>query len=231
MVHDLEESLAIEAARAGGTEGEATTVLRTLPGDTAEYAPGRLRRPRRALITTLALAALGAGLVAYLATRTEQGAGGGAVPGNGGLATVDLASSAATDYDPEGTGGESPEATQNAIDGNPSTFWDTETYRSGLAEIGKRGVGLYVDAGSPIAARRLDLVTPTPGWDAELYAARGDVPDSIGGWTRVGSRNSVDETEQIDLDTAGNDFQYYLVWIVRLPPENRAIISELTLRR
>src|SRR3954467_8352215 len=36
VVHDLEEVLAIEAARAGETSGEATTVLRSLPGDTAD---------------------------------------------------------------------------------------------------------------------------------------------------------------------------------------------------
>src|ERR671929_251292 len=53
MVHDLEEVLAIEAARTGQATGEATTVLKSLSGDTAEFAPGRLRRPRRALAVTL----------------------------------------------------------------------------------------------------------------------------------------------------------------------------------
>ena len=47
MVHDLEEVLAIEAARTGETSGEATTVLRSLPGETGDFAPARLRRPRR----------------------------------------------------------------------------------------------------------------------------------------------------------------------------------------
>src|SRR5918912_2066547 len=42
MVHDLEQVLAIEAARAGETSGEATAVLRSLPGDTADFAPRRL---------------------------------------------------------------------------------------------------------------------------------------------------------------------------------------------
>jgi eukaryotic-like serine/threonine-protein kinase len=230
LVHDLEEALAIEAARAGETSGEATTVLRTLPGDTAGFAPGRLRNPRRVLITILLVGALAAGGIVFLASRTEQGAGGGATPRTSDLAEVDLASSAATDYDPEGDESESPDATQNAIDGNPSTVWDTETYNSGLEGVGKRGTGIYVDAGSPISARRLDLVTPTPGFGAEVHAAN-EVPDSLDGWTRVGSRADVGETEEIDLDTAGQDFRYYLVWIVELPPANKAIISELTLRR
>jgi len=46
MVHDLEEVLAIEAARTGETSGEATTVLRSLPGETGDFAPARLRRSR-----------------------------------------------------------------------------------------------------------------------------------------------------------------------------------------
>src|SRR4051812_13000251 len=47
MVHDLEEVLAIEAARTGHATGEATTVLKSLSGDTADFAPIRMRRPRR----------------------------------------------------------------------------------------------------------------------------------------------------------------------------------------
>src|SRR5918998_850808 len=61
MVHDLEEVLAIGAARTGQATGEATTVLRTLSAHTADFAPVRLRRPKRALaLSLLLLAALGA---------------------------------------------------------------------------------------------------------------------------------------------------------------------------
>ena len=84
MVHDLEEVLAIGAARAGEASGEATA-LQGLPGETGDYAPLRLRRPRRWLV----LSALGIGLVAggiaYLATRTEKGPGGAAIPRAGGF--------------------------------------------------------------------------------------------------------------------------------------------------
>ncbi|MBA3421086.1 MAG: serine/threonine protein kinase, partial [Thermoleophilaceae bacterium] len=51
-VHDLEQALAIEAARAGSTTGgEATSVLRQLPRESGTYAPARLRRPARWLAT------------------------------------------------------------------------------------------------------------------------------------------------------------------------------------
>ena len=50
MVHDLEEVLAIEAARTGQASGEATNVLRSLSSDTADFAPARLRHPKRTFL-------------------------------------------------------------------------------------------------------------------------------------------------------------------------------------
>jgi eukaryotic-like serine/threonine-protein kinase len=230
MVRDLEEVLAIEAARAGETSGEATAVLRGLPGDTADYAPARLRRPRRGVIlSALAIGLIAAG-IAYLATRTEKGPGNAVIPHAGGLSAVKLGSGAASDYDPEGDGEESPDATQFAIDGNNTTSWDTETYRNGFAGVHKQGVGLYLNAGSPVSARRLVLVTATPGYDAVVYAAN-TVPGDIGDWTKVSTRTRIKETTRIPLDTAGRKFRYYLVWIVSLPPSNKADIRELSLRR
>ena len=226
LVRDLEEALAIEAARAGDTSGEATAVLRGLPGDTAELAPTRLRRPRRVLLTTLLVFCLCFGLVAYFATRTERGPGTAATPQKG-LSSIHLRS--ASDYDPEGDGEESPDAPQNAIDGNNTTRWDTENYRSGLPGAGKSGVGLYVDAGSPQSARRMDLVTSSPGYEAEVYGAN-TVPGVIGDWTRVSRRVKVGETQKIPLATRGRQYRYYLVWIVALP-DGRADIRELSLRK
>jgi eukaryotic-like serine/threonine-protein kinase len=230
MVHDLEQVLAIEAARAGETSGEATTVLRALPGDTADFAPGRLRNPRRVLYTSMVALGLVAGLIAFFVIRAEKGPGGAATPKADGLTQVSLRGDAASDYDPDGDGEESPDATQNAIDGNPTTNWDTETYRSGLQGVGKTGVGLYVDAGSPLTARRLDLVSSTPDFEAEVYAAN-TVPGDIADWNRVSRRTKVGETQRISINTRGREFRYYLVWIVTLPEGNKAAIQELGLRR
>jgi eukaryotic-like serine/threonine-protein kinase len=230
MVHDLEEVLAIEAARAGETSGEATTVLQNLPGDTAEFAPRRLRRPRPLLLTAAVAIGLTAGLIAFLATRTEKGPGGAATPRAPGLSDVRLSSDAAHDYDPEGDGEESPDATRNAIDGNPTTTWDTETYRASLSDVGKSGVGLYVDADSPVAARRLVLVTSTPGFQAEVYGSN-TVPGAIEGWTKVSARTKVGQTQRIALRTRDRKYRYYLVWIVGLPGGNRADIRELSLKK
>jgi hypothetical protein len=228
MVHDLEEVLAIEAARAGATSGEATTVLRALPGDTAEFAPRRLRRPRPLLLTAALAIGITAGLIAFFATRTEKGPGRAATHA-GGLTDVRLSSDAAHDYDPEGDGEESPDAVRNAIDGNPTTNWDTETYRDTFQDI-KSGVGLYVDASAPVAARRLILVTSTPGFQAEVYGSN-TVPGDIKGWTKVSARTKVAEKQRIGLRTRGRKYRYYLLWIVSLPSGNRADVRELGLKK
>jgi eukaryotic-like serine/threonine-protein kinase len=230
MVHDLEEVLAIEAARAGETSGEATTVLRTLPGDTADFVPGRLRHPRRWLFVSMIALGAVAGLIAYFATRTEEGPGRSAAPGSGGVSDVRLRSDAAADYDPEGDGEESPDAVQFAIDHNSTTNWDTETYRSGLSGL-KSGVGIYVRAGSPLLARRLDVVTSTPGFQARVYGAN-TVPGDISGWKAVSRRTDLKgDTTRIPLDTAGRSYRNYLLWITSLPDGGKARIVELRLKK
>jgi serine/threonine protein kinase len=232
LVHDLEEVLAIEAARSGETTGEATTVLRDLPGDTADFAPRRLRHPRRALFVSVLVLAVLAGGIAYLAaSRTEKGAGNPVAPSTPGLSDVRLAGDAASDYDPEGNDGqESPDEAQLAIDGNRTTAWDTEQYQAGLEGANKSGVGLYVDADTELAARQLDLVTATPGFRAAVYAAN-TVPGGIGGWRKVSATTTVHQDEKIPLDTARQRFRYYLVWITRLPENGKADIRELSLEK
>jgi len=227
LVHDLEQVLAIEAARAGETTGEATTVLRTLPGDTTEFAPMRLRRPRRWLLSVLAIAVLVAGTFGFLATRTERGPGDAKVVGAGDLRPVKLTAGAAHDYDPQGDGDESSEATVFATDANPTTVWDTETYEVGFEGANKDGVGLYVDAGAPVPAREVDVTTSTPGFTAAVYAAN-EVPDDIAGWTKLTSDLTIGSEQEIPLDTGGQSFRYYLLWITQLPKDGKAAIKELS---
>ncbi len=231
MVHDLEEVLAIEAARTGQATGEATTVLRSLSGDTADFAPVRMRHPRRMVAIMVFVLALTGATVVFFANRTEKGTGGAikTPTREPSLSDVRLASSAASDYDPEGDGEESPEAARNAIDGNPPTSWNTETYQGGFEGSDKSGVGLYVDAGKRIGARELGLVTSTPGFKATVYASN-TVPGGIGGWQSVSRNQTVREEQTFDLDLARSKFRNYLLWITELPEGGKVEIQELGLR-
>jgi serine/threonine-protein kinase len=228
LVHDLEQVLAIEAARAGETTGEATTVLQTLAGDTTEFAPMRLRRPRRWMLTVLAVTLLAAGAVAFLALRTERGPGDPETSAADGLSAVKLTAGAAHDYDPQGDDEESSDATQFAIDANPQTVWDTEKYESDFASLGKEGTGLYADAGSRKVVERVDVATSTPGFTAAIYSAN-EIPDDISGWTKVSSDITVGVKQAIPLDTGGQPFRYYLLWITALPESGKATVKELAL--
>src|SRR4051795_930895 len=76
MVDDLEQALAIEAARAGATNGEATSVLRALPSEAAEFAPRRLRRRRPWLWGFVIVVLAAAGVAAFLVLRHAGGGGG-----------------------------------------------------------------------------------------------------------------------------------------------------------
>jgi hypothetical protein len=231
MVHDLEEVLAIEAARTGQATGEATTVLQSLSGDTADFAPRRLRRPRRALAVTLVVLAALAGTAAFLATRTEKGPGGPVVKKPRGLTEVRLGGGAASDYDPEGDNRESPEAARNAIDGIRSTNWDTESYQGGFAGSNKSGVGLYVDAGRFMSARALALVTATPGFKAAVYASE-TVEPNLKRWARVSPVATVKQDFTFRIRTGGHLYRYYLLWISELPPDSeKAEVQELSLFR
>jgi eukaryotic-like serine/threonine-protein kinase len=229
MVHDLEEVLAIEAARSGQTTGEATTVLQSLSGDTADFVPIRLRRPKRALALTVLVLALLAATAVFLATRTEKGTGGTVVKKPPELSEVRLAGGAAHDYDPAGDGQESPDATRYVLDGIRSTRWDTERYEGGFAgNNNKPGVGIYVDAGKQLAARGLALVTATPGFKARVYASE-TVPASINGWAPLGPVENVEQDHTFRLKTKGRKFRNYLLWITELPEQNKAEIQELSL--
>jgi serine/threonine-protein kinase len=230
MVHDLEEVLAIEAARSGEATGEATTVLRSLSDDTADFAPQRLRHPRRTLLIGLAVLAIVAAAVLLLATRTEKGPGRAATPSTPGLSDVTLSNDAARDYDPEGDGAESRSQVQFAIDGLPTTVWNTETYEGGFEGSNKSGVGLYVTADSRVAARQMDVVTSTPGFTAAVYAS-DSVPSRIQDWHKVSGTVTVKREQRIQLDTARRGFRNYLLWITKLPEDGRVSIKELALKR
>jgi serine/threonine-protein kinase len=232
MVHELEQALVIETSRAGNATGEATTVLKSLPSDTAEFgAVRRLRHPRRTLVVSLLAIALAAAAVVFAVTRAQRGTTGGAkVHGVPALTGVKLNTAGADDFDPDGDGSEHPEEVRLAIDGNPATRWETESYEAN--DLQKPGVGLIVEPRAPVAARALDIVTSLPGWSAQVYAS-DDRPDDLAGWRiPIGSASAVGEEERFELDAAGRKFRYYLLWITALPEgEQKAAVSELTLRK
>jgi tRNA A-37 threonylcarbamoyl transferase component Bud32 len=237
LLADLEEVLAVEAARSGQATGEVTTVLRTLPAPARRRLPWHMRHPVR----WLASLALVGGLVALGLVLAAGNAHRGVAPdvdAKPHLTPVALEQTAAHDYNPFGTEPEHPTQVANVIDAEPSTVWSTEHYVNDTFGS-KPGTGVYLDAAPGLRARAVEVQTPTPGFTAAVYAAkRFDANLPFGateslterGWVEVARPRAVGAQSTIALDTGGAVFRYYLLWITHLPPGSEtAAISQLTL--
>ena len=236
---DLEDALAVEAARSGRATGEATAVIATLPEHARRRLPLRLRRrfPIFAVVGVLLLAgAVVAVLLLQGLERTQRGTGEGKVKPPPGTKVVSVKRTSAQDFDPLGDDDEHADQAFLAVDKNPATAWTTESY-SGATLAGKDGVGLYVDAAPGVAATQVEIDTPKPGWEVEIHVAPdGSAPDGApgqaGDWQEVGGGKVKRKRQRFKLRTDGKRYRYYLVWITKLPEgAERVEISDVSLFR
>ena len=200
MIDDLSTALEVEAARAGSTTGEATSVLDAVPppkrklssrgalvvGGDRPAGPGRRR----------GAAGDEADLRRGLRRRRRQ-------QGKGGVIQID----SATDYDPQGDGEEGGDEVGFAVDGNPTgTAWETEHYDTetfaGTKTGPNPGVGIYVTTTSPATPKRMIVPTPTSGWDAEVFAAASGPPEELSEWgDPVGEVVDASDVDEVDLES------------------------------
>jgi hypothetical protein len=220
--------LTYETARSGGATGEATAVLSQLP---AGIAGRRLRRRTIGLAVLYVAIAAAVAVIAALVVNGEGQQNEPVAPGD--LRAIALNESDVHEYDPPPGDGRERGTEALALDGDPTSAWETERYDSPDLGNLKKGVGLYLDAGRPIVARALRAVTPKEGWSFEVYVARSGVPANLSGWTLVASGEMDGDRKTIPLDTAGQASRYYLLWITKLTEGatggSSAAVSELKL--
>ncbi|HEY4778841.1 MAG TPA: protein kinase [Solirubrobacterales bacterium] len=215
MIDDLSTALEVEAARAGSTTGEATSVLDAVPPPKRKLSSGA--GWSRAAIALLVLVV--AGVLVLILFISGGGGGGGALKDKG--STVAIAS--ATDYDPQGDGEEDPSTVNLAIDGNPTgTAWSTEHYDTetfaGTKTGPDPGVGLYLTTKSPATPSKLVIRTPTPGWDAEIFVAAAGPPGELSEWGEpVGEIANAASVEEVDLSLT-ESAKYFLIWFNKAAP-------------
>jgi serine/threonine-protein kinase len=215
MIDDLSTALEVEAARAGSTTGEATSVLDAVPPAKRELSG----RARWSWVAVALLVLVGAGALAAVEfISSGDSGGGGALKGKG--STVALSS--ATDFDPQGDGEEDSATVELATDGNLSTAWSSEHYDSetfaGTKTGPNPGVGLYVTAKSPATPEKMAVQSPTPGWDAEIYAVASGPPEELEEWGEpVGEVTEAGETQEIDLHLTA-PAKYFLIWFNKAAP-------------
>jgi serine/threonine-protein kinase len=201
-----------------GDEG-ATMIGRagaTLVRPPAARATRRRRRPIWPIVLLgVALAALLGGLVGLLAFRHNDGGGSQNTP-PATASRIHLRGVGA--YDPDGTGGEHDSDAPKAADGDPTTYWTTETYNSGLQ---KPGVGVVLDAGRVVSPKTIRVTTDTDGFTAEIRAGGSkDGPFS----TRISPPEHVSGTTSFPIRGRG---RYFVIWITDLGSNSAVHVNEV----
>ncbi len=126
------------------------------------------------------------------------------------------------DFDPQGDApqDENPELVDLAVDGDPSTAWQTLTYQ-GNPKLGllKDGVGLVVDLGKPVDVSSVNLTLIGRPTSLEILAADegAGAPTSADGLNRVASANGAGPKLDLQLDDPVST-RYLVVWLTSLPP-------------
>jgi len=220
MIDDLSTALEVEAARAGSTTGEATSVLQAV-------APANRKLSSRARWSWAAIALIvlvGAGALAATQLISSGNSPVGGKGGGGGIEEkgTPVEITEASPYDPQGDGEESDSTIQLAVDGNPSgTAWSTEHYDTptfaGTKTGPDPGVGMYVDTE---ASKPIEMIvrSPTPGWDAQIFATAKSPPESLEEWGEpVGEVTDASKTQEIDLNVP-KPAQHFLIWFTKASP-------------
>ncbi|MBJ7348582.1 MAG: serine/threonine protein kinase [Thermoleophilaceae bacterium] len=224
----LEDVLAIETARAGGAQGEATTVFESLPKRSRRLAPASLGHPNRTRIAWVVALLASVGIVVLILTGFEPGGGQGKRSGGNTATGKTISLKQATAYDPQGEGSEHNDQAPNVIDGNPQTDWTTERYQGAVFPSTKNGVGIYVKTRYPVTARSARVTTPDGDIGVEIYGAKTPGAD-LSDWQLLGIASGSIDGKPIKLRNLSG-LRYYLLWIKRLPASERATISEFQLR-
>lgn len=127
----------------------------------------------------------------------------------------------ATAFDPEGDQSENDAEAGYAIDGKPSTTWQTSTYYNNPRLGGlKSGVGLLLDLGATesVGSVRAHFVgSPT---SVAIEAAQPwvhDPPTSVTDLQRVASNDSAGADTVLRV-RPGTRTRYLVVWLTKLPP-------------
>ncbi len=218
MIDDLSTALEVEAARAGSTTGEATSILDAVPP--AKRKLSSRRRWSWAAIVLLVLVGGGAVAATFLIGNGDTpGGGGGALHDKGSTVPID----SATDYDPEGDEREDPETIGLAVDGNLATAWSSEHYFTqdfaGTKSGPDPGVGLYVTTKSPATPTAMVIRTPGTGWDAQIYASEGEAPKELTEWGEpIGEVSNATVNEEVELHL-GTPASNFLIWFTKAASE------------
>jgi eukaryotic-like serine/threonine-protein kinase len=234
LIADLEDALAIEAARSGNVTGEVTAVLRSLPTQTRRVVPFRLQHRVAALLILAFAAAATVGVLVWVGSHAHRGNGPLPIkPPHRSLAQVIPCGTCAQGFNPLGSPTDEAPNANLAIDDELGTFWDTQQYYD--HRLDKAGTGVYVDFGTRSAqgttGRYLQILDATPGFTATIYARHNRPPMRWPdpGWTAISAPTVVGKSTSIHLTSGDTRYRYFLVWITSLGGHEQLSIDEIAL--
>jgi serine/threonine-protein kinase len=207
---------------------DAALTMVTPPARAPSRPPARARARRRrptALYVLLALVVAGAAFAAVLLLGGSRNHGGGSGGSSSSTGTPVQLTGVGDVYSGPGHPDAHADTASVATDGSASTSWMTQTYGDQTFGGLLTGLGLVLDAGSPVKLARVTVTTPTPGFVAQIQAS----PSPTGALTPDSSTQTVSGTTTFTLQ--GRTAQYYVVWITQLPPQLYAQISEVTAKK
>ncbi|MGH9178024.1 MAG: protein kinase domain-containing protein [Acidimicrobiales bacterium] len=187
--------------------------------------PQRRRAPVAVMGGVAAVGLLVAGL---LVAGSGNNPGGSDGSGGGSASPVGIA--AVRSFDPLGRDGEENEARARlAADGDPTTMWATDRYKTRAFGGLKPGVGLVLELEEAADLDRLQVRSGTSGWAADIYVAAGPARQLAGWGQPVASRTGISGDAAFDL--GGRRGGAVLLWITDPGTAHKAEIAEVAVDR
>jgi hypothetical protein len=139
---------------------------------------------------------------------------------------IDVSADAITVYDPYTRVVEQGKI-PSLLDDNRSTAWFLRV-PDGATDI---HAGITIDLGTKRGIREIDIITRTPGFDAEIYATDSDElpPDVLDArWAHIHNAKDVGKgsktaTDELLLGAGSSKYRHLLIWFTTPPPAESAV--------
>jgi putative peptidoglycan lipid II flippase len=139
----------------------------------------------------------------------------------------------ATVYSPGGEP-DNPGQAGQAIDGNPATSWDTDTYHDAVPFPGfKSGIGLLLQLPQPTVVGAVNVDVPSTGTKIQIRSSATATPGKLEDTTALTQPVSVHPGHNSIPVNASSPTSYVLVWIPTMGTTNgasRSGLSEVTVQ-
>ena len=139
----------------------------------------------------------------------------------------------ATVYSPGGEP-DNPGQAGQAIDGNPATSWDTDTYHDAVPFPGfKSGIGLLLQLPQPTVVGAVNVDVPSTGTKIQIRSSATATPGRLEDTTALTQPVSVHPGHNTIPVNASSPTSYVLVWIPTMGTTNgasRSGLSEVTVQ-